>query len=247
MKETISNFVGNEVAKRWSLVRTAALVTARPSAFADQMPDAERDGLWPSFRFFLKAVGIVIAVEAVFSFVFNTAFSDLLHHAFPILVALTGGVAVYALLKVLFTRAATFKGTVSSSLYVGGAALIMMVTTIFGLLTADFAANYDSVMGSTCAHRTIMCLVSGNRQYTYDALAEGLSNETQGWSYGPILLLILFCIFYFTHVLSTVLKRRFGVSRWRTYVSALVSVLFLSPAYLILLNAIYRGLYGATG
>lgn len=229
------------------MVRTAALITARPSRFADQMSNEPLTGLWPALRFFLKAVGLVTAVEALFSFTFNTAFSDLVHHAFPVLVALTGGVAVYALLKVLFTQGATFGGTVAASLYAGGAALIVMITMIFGLLTADFAANYDSVMGSQCEHRTIMCLLSGNRQYAYDAIAQGGSNETQGWSYGPILLVMLFCIVYFTHVLSTLLKRRLGVPRWRTYLAAFTSVIVLSPAYILLLNGIYRALYGTTG
>lgn len=247
MKKSISGFVGDQVAQRWSLIRTAGLITFRPSAFAQQMPDAERDGLWPALRFFIKAVGIVIAIEAVFSFVFKTAFSDLVHHAFPILVALTGGVAVYALLKVLFTRTATFNGTVAASLYTGGAALLFMITAIFGLLTADFSANYESVIGSSCEHRTIMCLLSGNLSYDYELTGRGGTTETQGWSYAPVVLTILFCIVYFAHVLATLMKRRLSVARWRTWLAASISVIVLSPVYLLLLNTIYRGLYGAAG
>jgi hypothetical protein len=199
----------------------------------------------PPLAFFLMAVGIVLAVEALFSMVFETAFSDLVHHSFPVFVALTGGVAVYLILKLLFTRDVHFNRTVQSTLYVGGAALIFMVTAIFGLLAAYFSLNFGSVMGSGCRHRTIMCLLSGNMQYGYEFIGEHRTIETQGWSYGPILIVILVAIVHYTHVLSTFLKRCMGVARWRTYVASLISVLLLSPVYLILLNTIYRALYGS--
>lgn len=148
MRQLISRFVGKEVAKRWSLLRTAALITLRPSAFSERIATEEADVVLPSSRFFLMAVGIVLAVEALFSVVFETAFSDLVHHSFPVFVALTGGVAVYLILKLLFTRGVHFNRTVQSTLYVGGAALIFMVTAIFGLLAADFSLNFGSVIGS---------------------------------------------------------------------------------------------------
>ena len=242
---SISDLVGSEIAKRRTLLRTAALISFRPTAFAARMPAADQDGLWPPLRFFVKVVGLVIAIETAFSIVFKTAFSDLIHHAFPILVALTGGVAIYVLLKLMWTRAATFTETLASALYTGSAALLVMITSIFALLTADFAANYDSVMASGCAHRTIMCLLSGNVQYDYAALGTGGTGETQGWSYTPILLVIFACILYFTHVLATLLKCRLGVARWRTSLAALFAVLLLSPVYLLVLNGIYRALYGA--
>lgn len=247
MSNSVAGLVGQEISKRWSVLRTVGLITARPASFADRMPATAANGLWPALRFFVKAVGIVIAIEAAFSFAFNTAFSDLVHHAFPILVALTGGVAVWAVLKVLMTRSATFNETVAASLYVGGAALVVMITTVFALLTADFAANYASVMGSACEHRTIMCLLSGNVQYDYEMLGTAGTRETQGASYAPIVLVILLSIAYFTHVLASVLRRRLGVARWRTYAAALVSVIVLSPIYLVLLNGIYRTLYGVAG
>jgi hypothetical protein len=94
------------------------------------------------------AVSIVLAVEAMFSMVFETAFSDLVHHSFPVFVALTGDAAVYLILELLFTRGVHFNRTVQSMLYVGGAALIFMVTASFGLIAADFSLNFGSVMGS---------------------------------------------------------------------------------------------------
>ncbi len=239
-----SRFVRKEVDKRWSFVRTAAGITVRPTALADQRVGGEPAGLWPAFRFFLTAVGIVLAIEGMFSFMFRTAFSDLVHHFFPVLVVLTGGVAVYLLLKLLLTGTATFAGTVAATLYVGGAALFVMITIIFGLLTADFAMNSESVKNSGCTHRTIMCLLSGNIQYDYDIVETTQRVETQGWSYAPILIVILACLFYYMHIYSTIMKRSLDVARWRTYLASIVTVLVLSPAYLVLLNAIYRMLYG---
>jgi hypothetical protein len=148
MRQLISRFVGKEVAKRWSLLRTAALITLRPSAFSERIATEEADVVLPSSRFFLMAVGIVLAVEALFSVAFETAFSDLVHHSFPVFVALTGGVAQYLILKLLFTRGVHLSRTVQSMLYVGRAALIFMVTAIFGLLAADFSLNFGSVIGS---------------------------------------------------------------------------------------------------
>jgi hypothetical protein len=98
MRQLISRFVGKEVAKRWSLLRTAALITLRPSAFSERIATEEADVVLPSSRFFLMAVGIVLANEALFSVAFETAFSDLVHHSFPVFVALTGGVAQYLIL-----------------------------------------------------------------------------------------------------------------------------------------------------
>jgi hypothetical protein len=184
-------------------------------------------------------------IEAIFSLAFDTDFSDMIHHSFPVFVALTGGVAVYALLKLLFTRGVSLRGTVQSTLLVGGAALIVMITLIFGLLTADFTMNIENVRSSSCAHRTIMCLLSGNIQYDYDLIGSGGTIETQGWSYGPILIVILLTALYYTHVLSTFLKWRMKVARWRTYVASFISVLVLSPAYLLLLNTVYLALYGS--
>jgi hypothetical protein len=120
-----------------------------------------------------------------------------------------------------------------------------MITIVFLLLTADFARNYSSVMGSACEHRTIMCLLSGSTQYDYD-IPIGATEETQGWSFPVILLTLLVSLVYFIHVLSIVYKRRMGVARWRTYVASFLSVVVLSPAYLLLLNAIYRALYASS-
>jgi hypothetical protein len=120
-----------------------------------------------------------------------------------------------------------------------------MITIVFLLLTADFVQNYASVMGSACEHRTIMCLLSGSTQYDYD-IPVGATQETQGWSFPFILLTLLTGVVYFTHVLSTVYKRRMGIARWRTYVASFLSVLLLAPAYLLLINAIYRVLYASS-
>jgi hypothetical protein len=148
MRQLISRFLGKEVAKSWSLLRTAALITLRPSAFSERIATEEADVVLPSSRFLLMAVSIVLAVEAMFSVVFETPFSNLVHHSFPVFVALTGGAAVYLILKLLFTRGVHFNRTVQSMLYVGGAALIFMVTASFGLIAADFSLNFGSVMGS---------------------------------------------------------------------------------------------------
>jgi hypothetical protein len=245
MRSSLAKVLTNEAKKRWSLIATAALVTARPSAFIDRVALEDSIDLRAPLRFFLISVGVVLAIEAAFSFVFDTAFSDLVHHLFPAFVALTGGIAIYVVLKLLFTRNVRFASTLEGALYVGGTALLVMITAIFLLLAVDFASNYHSVMASSCGHRTIMCLLSGNLQYDYDLPKEVVRTpETQGWSLGYILLIIFAALFYYTHVLSTVLKRRMGVARWRTYVASFVAVVLLSPVYLFLLNTIYRALYG---
>jgi hypothetical protein len=52
MRQLISRFVGKEVAERWSLLRTAALITLRPSAFSERIATEEADVVLPSSRFF---------------------------------------------------------------------------------------------------------------------------------------------------------------------------------------------------
>lgn len=246
MRDSLNSILAEQVRKRWSLVSTAALITTRPSAFAARLLDVDRIDLRAPLRFFLISVGIVLAIETAFSLIFRTAFSDLVHHLFPVLVALTGGFAIYACLKLLFARNVSLAGTLEAALYVGATALLVMISVIFVLLTADFAGNIDSVMASSCSHRTIMCLLSGNTQTEYGLMQEIRTPETQGWSFNYILLIILAAVVYYTHVLSTVLKCRMGVARWRTYAASFISVLVLSPLYLLLLNAIYRALFWTT-
>jgi len=237
--------VVHETNKRWSLFATAAEITLRPSAFADTMAQRPGGPLRAASRFMLLAVGTVLIIEAVFSYVFNTTFSDLIHHAFPILVAATGGLSVYVVLKLLWSRTARFSNTLAGCLYVGGTALVVMIGLIFLFLTFDFAANYNSVMSSGCAPRTIMCLLSGNTQSEYGLMQNVATPETQGGSFSIILWTILTCLVFYTVVLTTVLKRSMDVARWRTSIAVTVSVVLLSPAYLVLLNAIYRWLYAS--
>jgi hypothetical protein len=88
MRRMLADVLANEARKRWSLVATA-LITVRPSAFIDRLALEDSVGLREPLRFFLVSVGIILAVEAAFSLAFNTAFSDLVHHLFPVFVALT--------------------------------------------------------------------------------------------------------------------------------------------------------------
>lgn len=240
----VKQAIAKEAQKRWSLLATAGQITFSPAAFAATMASRPGGALASASRYMLLAVGTVLIIEAAFSYVFTTAFSDLIHHAFPILVAATGGLAVYVLLKVLLTRGVRFADTFAACLYVGGTALLVMIVAIFAALTFDFAHNFQSVMTSGCAPRTIMCLLSGNTQSEYGLMQDVATPETQGASFPLIILIILICLSYYTGVLMTVLKRLSNIARWRSFLAVFVSVLVLSPAYLILLNAIYRWFYG---
>lgn len=243
IQHLLKRFVTREAAKRWSLLRTTAELTLRPSVFADRLA-VRRDGTWlDATKFMLLAIGTVLLIEAAFSAVFRTAFSDLIHNAFPILVAATGGGAVFLILKLLWTRNVRFADTMAGCLYVGGGALFVMIGLIFAFLTIDFAMNYTSVMASGCAPRTIMCLLSGNTQMDYGLMQDVATNETQGESFAYIVCTILICLVFYTAVLTTVLKRTMDVARWRTVLAVTISVLLLSPVYLVLLNMLYRWLY----
>jgi hypothetical protein len=192
-------------------------------------------------RFFLASVGIVLAIEALFSFVFNTAFSDIVHHAFPILVVLAGGLTIYAFLKLLLTPGVRFAQTAADTLYVGGGALLLMISVIFVLLTADFLVSYNGVVNSPCTSRTIICLLSGGELSEYDALPP--SQGALGTSFPFIILVMLVSAIHYSRVLAKVLKATMGVSAWRTYVAALLSIVLLTPVSLIGINTIYRVLY----
>jgi hypothetical protein len=243
MSDPLRNAIASEALKRWSLLKTVALVTAQPSVFAERLAADNESGIRAALGFFGISVGIVLAIEAAFSFAFQTEFSDLVHHLFAVFVALTGGVAVFCLLKTLFTRSATFNGTMRASLYVGATALLVMTTVIFALLTADFAQNHTSVMTSGCETRTIMCLLSGNRQDEYGIIGNGGTAESQGWSYTYIVLVILGCLILYTRALAVVMKRTMSVPRWRTCIATFASVIVLSPMFIIGINLLYRALY----
>lgn len=239
----LNHIISREARKRWSLLATTAEITLRPSKFADRLEQQGVSSVRPAFRFMLLSVGSVLMLEVLFSVVFNTTFSDLIHHSFAILVVVTGGIAIFCVLKGMFTRNVDFKPTVQAELYVGCAALFVMMMLIFAVVSIDFATNYKSVINSGCSPRTLMCLLSGNTQTEYGLLQDVGTPETQGWSFAYVVWIILICLVFYIGVLSTVFKKLMGVARWRTIFSAFVAVVTLSPFYLVLLNAIYRWFY----
>jgi len=241
MLGTITRTLSAEANKRLSVLSTAAEITFRPSAFAEDVKADAARGVVAASRYFLTCVGLVLALEAVFSFVFRTAFSDLVHHSFPVLVALLGAFTMHAFLKLLLTPNIRFSETLATTLYVGGAALLFMITTIFVLLSLDFAASYDVVASSPCAHRTIICLISGGGLSEYDV--PGHQTGMLGVSFPFILLVMVGTVVYYSRVLAKALQAGWGVARWRTYVAAALSVVLLTPVSLMTINAIYRYLY----
>jgi hypothetical protein len=242
MSESVTGLIKSEARKKLSVVSTAAQITFRPSAFAVEMSQRGEADLGRAMKFFLASVGIVLVIEAVFSFAFNTAFSDIVHHAFPILVVLAGGFAIYVLLKLLMTRGVRFAETVADTLYVGGGALLFMISVIFVLLTADFLVSYNGVVNSHCKSRTIICLLSGGELSEYDALPP--SQGALGTSFPFIILVMLLSAIHYSRVLAKVLKATMGVPAWRTYIASFVSIVVLTPVSLVGINTIYRALYG---
>lgn len=249
MARNLASWLQDQSLRTLSILPMALAMTFHSTAFSDRIQLSDKDDLYRAINYFVACVAAVLAIEAAFSFIFQTAFSDFIHYFFPIFVSLTGAFCIYVILKLLLTRNITVEGVLHCTLYVAGAALLISITSIFVILSTDFFIHYDSVMHSSCRHRTIMCLLTGNLQYTYD-LPDGMSAtgptgpETQGASLPIVLLLIIVLVVYYIHVLSTVLKTKMGVARWRTYVSAWLSILLLTPAYLFIINAIYTAMYG---
>jgi hypothetical protein len=241
MPGTVAGWLSTQVRSRLSVVSTAAKISFRPSAFADYVRLNPGFDVLNALKFFLRCVGIVLAIEAIFSFAFNTAFSDLVHHSFPVFVALLGGVTMYLFLKLLFTPNIRFTSTLGTTLYVGGAALVVMITSIFVLLTADFLVHYQDIKASPCSYRTIICLISGGTLSQYDVPRR--TSGTLGVSFPFILLIMLATLIHYGRVLAKALRASMGVSAWRTYVSATVSVILLGPTSLLAINAVYRVLY----
>ncbi len=243
MPGDFANLLSTEIRKRLSVIATAGAVTFRPSTAADRLGLSPDSDLKPAFNYFLACVAIVLVVEAGFSFVFNTAFSDLVHHFYPVFVALLGVITIYLFLLLLLTPGLTFAGTAAATLYVGGTALLVMIMSIFVLLTADFAHNYQSVMSSSCEHRTIMCLLSGNSTSEYGIMQPDRTVESQGWSFSFVLLLIMAAVIHYTNALTKILNTGLSIARWRTYIAALLSLVVLTPGCLFLINAIYALIY----
>lgn len=243
MPSSVASWFAGAVRKRVSVVATAAQATFRPTAFAGGMAARETD-LKGAARFFLASVGIVLLIEAGFSFAFDTAFSDIVHHAFPILVVLAGGFTIYLFLMGLLTPGVRFGTTMEATLLVGGSALLVMITTIFALLTADFLVSYAAVKSSPCADRTIICLLSGGSLREYDV--PQANTGALGWSFPFILIVMLASAIHYSRVLAKVLRATMGVPAWRTYTAAAVSIVLLTPLSLGAINAVYRLLYRLT-
>jgi hypothetical protein len=241
MPGTLAGWLSTQARSRLSVLSTASKITFRPSAFADDVRSNPGFDLLKALKFFLGCVGIVLAIEAIFSFAFNTAFSDLVHHSFPVFVVLLGGVTTYVFLKLFFTPNIRLTSTLSTTLYVGGAALVVMTTSVFVLLTADFLANYQDIKASPCAYRTIICLISGGTLSQYDVPRR--ASGTLGMTFPFILLIMLATLIHYSRVLAKALRASMSVAAWRTYLALTVSVILLSPTSLLAINAVYRVLY----
>jgi hypothetical protein len=241
MSERVTGWLAAEAWKKLSVLSTAAQITFRPAFFAEAKRLPGEADLRRAMRFFLASVGIVLAIEAAFSLAFATAFSDIVHHSFPILVVLAGGITMYVLLKVLLARNVSLAVTMDNTLFVGGAALLVMISVIFTLLTVDFLVSYNGVLNSPCAHRTIICLLSGGSLTEYDVPPP--QQGALGTSFPFIILVMLASAVHYSRVLAKVLKATMGVAAWRTYIAAAVSLVLLTPLSLGTINAVYRVLY----
>ncbi|MCH9765249.1 MAG: hypothetical protein K0U34_04565, partial [Alphaproteobacteria bacterium] len=73
MASLIARAVKAAARTRWSLLTTTADITARPSTFADGLAQTQSRTRASALRFFLQAVGLVLAIETIFSLVFDTA------------------------------------------------------------------------------------------------------------------------------------------------------------------------------
>jgi hypothetical protein len=109
------------------------------------------------------------------------------------------------------------------------------------LLTADFLVSYDAVVNSSCASRTIICLLSGGSLSEYDVPRQ--NTGALGTSFPLIILIMLLSAIHYSRVLAKVLKASMGVSPWRTYIAALLSIVLLTPISLVGINVVYRALY----
>jgi hypothetical protein len=242
MAGRLAGWLTAETNKRLSVLANTARITFAPSDYAAASRYAQPDVL-RAFKYFLGCVGIVLVIEALFSFAFDTAFSDLVHHAFPVVVVLLAGFSVYVLLKIVFTPNVTLAGTLDATLNVGGAALLVMIAIVFALLTADFLVSYDAIRASSCGHRTIMCLISGGGGVEY--AMPGNTTGTLGLSFPFILVVMLMTVLHYTRILAKVMRASMGVSPWRTYLATYASVIVLAPVSLFAINLIYRLLYKA--
>lgn len=242
MLGALRNWLSRQTRDRVTVLAKACRIAFRPSTYVEELRSRPGTTVGAAFKFFLSCVGLALAAEAVFSLTFDTAFSDIVHHSFPILVALLGSVTLYALLLLLGTPRLHFKPTLATALETGGAAVLLMVGLALALLTADFLASYQEVKSSPCGHRTIICLLSGGTLTTYDLPRR--TTGTLGWSGPLILLVILATIVHSVRVLARALEASQGVAPWRTYLVALTSLALLSPASLLTINLIYSALYG---
>lgn len=239
----VKQAVLHQAKRRWALFTTAFAVTVSPAKFVSDGIAANPSPLPAAIRFLTLAVATVLLIEGAFSLAFNTEFSDLLHNAFPIFGAVTGGFVLYLIFKLMWTPNVTLTQTLTGAFYVGGTALLVMTGLIFLFLTVDFGLNYQSVLSSGCEPRTIMCLISGNTQTDYGLMQDVATQETQGASFGPIIWTILGSLIVFSAVLSSVFKTMMNVSRWRTILAAGISAIVLLPAFILLINLIYRWYY----
>lgn len=241
MRLAVSDWVSRQVRTRFAVLSTASTLTFRPSSFARDVCNRTDIDIASAMRFFWTCVGIVLAVEAAFSFGFATEFSDIVHHSFPVLVVLTAGFTIWLILKLLLTKGLRLDATLALTLYTGGAAILFTVVTVFALLTADFLASQDAVRASPCRHRTIICLISGGALTEYD-IPRGTTGSL-GTSVPAILLIILAAVVHYTRVLAKALQAVMGTARWRSYIATVISLVLLSPVAILTVNAIYRLIY----
>lgn len=251
MQDNFASWLSHQGQSVLSVLDNAFTVTFRPSAFPDRIRLGEGASFHNAINFFIACVGATIAVEAVFSFVFDTSYSDFIHYFFPIFVAMTGALSIYAILKIIFTKNLSFTDLAHCSFYVFGAALLFTVAIVLAMISLDFIVHRELIAQSSCKYRTIMCLLSHAAD---PAAKEGYGYEYEygygvrpGWTLGlsliPAYLFVFVSALYYARVLSIVLKKKLDVARWRTCAAALVTLIVLTPSYFAIINAIYAAAY----
>lgn len=243
MLKPLLDWVRRQAAARFVVLARVLGITFRPSDFAADFASGRAGGVGHAFRHFATCVGLLLVVEGVFSLAFDTEFSDIVHHSFPVLVVLASGVTVHLCLKLLLARSADLGLTSAASYYVGGSALLVTFGVVFAVLAVDFAAHSAAVAQSPCRNRTIICILSGGRLAEYNVPPP--ARDGPGASLPLVGLVLLAAALHYTHVFSTVLRTASGIARWRSYVAVLASVTILAPLSLLAINAIYRALYAA--
>lgn len=207
----------------WRFLLTALAVATRPVRVADSIILNDKTNYYRALTFFATGIGLGLAVEALFSYIFKTHLDEFLYQIVLVVGWVANGFFIYLFLRLLRVKHTTVGNVYHCYSYSVGAGYFLYTLSAAFVVGYQFSENFAMVQASACEPRLVACVLR----------EMGLLKDTQ------IVVGSLATLMggYFAWVFAVLIGRNLGVPRWRPFVALLLggTVGTFALSYILLL------------